>query len=65
MYCNHGRAYLLFVESILNKRAFKSNKCNSVEDAIVSRCLEVTDVYMGQPDTYKLVPNIIFLGLYI
>lgn len=53
MLCNHGRAYYLFAESILNKNAFKSQKCNTLDDAILSRCFEETDVYMGQADTYQ------------
>ncbi|XP_017777589.1 PREDICTED: phospholipase A1 member A-like [Nicrophorus vespilloides] len=51
--CNHGRAYMYFIESILNEKAFKSQKCANVDEAIYSRCFEESDVYMGQADTYK------------
>ncbi|CAH1372775.1 unnamed protein product [Tenebrio molitor] len=51
--CNHARAYYLFAESIRNKKAFRSKRCNSVEDALHSRCNQATNVYMGQVETYK------------
>lgn len=51
--CNHGRAYVYLIESIMNKKAFKSRKCNSLEEAVYSRCFEESEVYMGQADTYK------------
>ncbi|CAH0548006.1 unnamed protein product [Brassicogethes aeneus] len=54
IFCNHGRAYRLFAESIRNNKSFKSKKCNSVEDALYSRCFEDTEVYMGHPETYKV-----------
>ncbi|XP_019874142.2 pancreatic lipase-related protein 2-like [Aethina tumida] len=50
--CNHGRSFRLFAESIRNKKAFKSKKCASVDDALYSRCFEDSEVYMGQPETY-------------
>ncbi|KAF7265960.1 hypothetical protein GWI33_020698 [Rhynchophorus ferrugineus] len=53
IFCNHGRSYILFAESIWNPKAFKSNKCESLNDALNSRCLEETDVFMGQPETYR------------
>ncbi|CAH1179096.1 unnamed protein product [Phaedon cochleariae] len=51
--CSHGRAISLFAESIKNKRAFKSYKCETIEDAIYGICSEETDVYMGQSETYR------------
>nr|XP_022920248.1 phospholipase A1 member A-like [Onthophagus taurus] len=51
--CNHGRAYMYFVESIMNEKAFKSQRCKSVEDAIYGRCFEDSDVYMGVEDSYS------------
>ncbi|XP_063931192.1 phospholipase A1 member A-like [Zophobas morio] len=51
--CNHARAYYFFAESIRNKHAFKSKRCNSVEEALYGRCHEETEVYMGQAETYK------------
>ncbi|XP_030753741.1 pancreatic lipase-related protein 2-like [Sitophilus oryzae] len=53
IFCNHGRSYQLFAESIINSKAFNCKKCSSLEDALYSRCLEDTDVYMGQSETYK------------
>ncbi|XP_056641054.1 phospholipase A1 member A-like [Diorhabda sublineata] len=51
--CNHGRAYYLFAEAIKNHRAFKSTKCSTIQDAIFSKCVEKSDIYMGQPETYS------------
>lgn len=53
MLCNHGRAYFLFAEAILNKKAFRAQKCATLDDAVLSRCFEDSTVYMGQADTYK------------
>ncbi|KAG5874453.1 hypothetical protein JTB14_011322 [Gonioctena quinquepunctata] len=52
MICNHGRAYLLFAESIRNKNAFKSTKCNTLADSFEGKCQE-SEVYMGQKETYR------------
>ncbi|EFA00197.1 phospholipase A1 member A [Tribolium castaneum] len=51
--CNHARAYYYFAESIRNKRAFRSNRCNNVEEALRMRCVQATSVYMGQVESYK------------
>ncbi|XP_060520066.1 phospholipase A1 member A-like isoform X2 [Cylas formicarius] len=53
IYCNHGRSHQLFVEAIRNPKAFRSKKCRNLENALTGRCFENTDVYMGQPDTYR------------
>ncbi|KAL1517858.1 hypothetical protein ABEB36_001566 [Hypothenemus hampei] len=53
IFCNHGRSYELFAESIRNPNSFKSQRCGSLEEALSARCLEESDVYMGQMDTYK------------
>ncbi|XP_074038497.1 endothelial lipase isoform X2 [Leptinotarsa decemlineata] len=53
LFCNHGRAYLLFAESIRNKNAFKSRRCDSFENAVQGKCYEESDVYMGQSETYR------------
>ncbi|KAK9712526.1 Lipase [Popillia japonica] len=50
--CNHGRAIMYFVESIINSKAFRSKRCQTVEDATSARCFEDSDVYMGNIDTY-------------
>ncbi|KAH1004302.1 hypothetical protein HUJ04_004080 [Dendroctonus ponderosae] len=51
--CNHGRSFQLFAESIRNPRAFKSKRCQALEDALSSRCLQDTEVYMGQESSYQ------------
>lgn len=50
--CNHGRAYVYFIESILNPRSFKAQKCANVQEAIYSRCFEESEVFMGHEETY-------------
>ncbi|XP_028147347.1 endothelial lipase-like isoform X2 [Diabrotica virgifera virgifera] len=60
LYCNHGRAYHLFAESIVNDKAFKSVKCKSVQEAVVSKCTEESDVYMGQYDSYNNAKGIYY-----
>ncbi|XP_044751612.1 inactive pancreatic lipase-related protein 1-like isoform X2 [Coccinella septempunctata] len=53
LHCNHARSYQYFAESILNPKAFRCRRCSSVEEALGENCFEDTDIYMGEPSTYR------------
>ncbi|CAG9761757.1 unnamed protein product [Ceutorhynchus assimilis] len=53
IFCNHGRSFELYAESIRNPWAFKSYKCKSLGEALQGECLQETVVYMGQEETYE------------
>ena len=53
--CNHSRAYLYFVESILNNR-FMANKCANYYEITTGNCtIQATGLIMGgEPPSYGL-----------
>ncbi|XP_066148571.1 pancreatic lipase-related protein 2-like isoform X1 [Euwallacea fornicatus] len=51
--CNHGRSYYLFAESIRKPQSFPSTRCSTLDEALASRCLEESQVFMGVRETYK------------
>ncbi|XP_045470697.1 pancreatic lipase-related protein 2-like [Harmonia axyridis] len=53
LHCNHARSYQYFAESVVNPKAFKCTRCVSVEEALGENCFEETDIYLGQPSTYR------------